>query len=65
MNPTWSMREVVGLEFSGMYRGLPFFWRKRMQKILFPLIVAAGQRDHKDVTEGGTAGDKTKLPLQL
>lgn len=36
-----------------------------MQIILFPLLVAAGQRDHKDVTQGGTAGDKTKLPLLL
>lgn len=36
-----------------------------MQRIIFVLIVAAGQRDHKDVTEGGTAGDKTKFPLLL
>lgn len=36
-----------------------------MQRILFPLIVAAGQRDHKDVTQDGTAGDKTELPLLL
>lgn len=36
-----------------------------MKIILFPLIVAAGQRDHKDVTQGGIAGDKTKLPLLL
>lgn len=33
--------------------------------MLFSLIVAAGQRDHKDVTQGGTTGDKTKLPLLL
>lgn len=59
------MTEVVGLEFCGVHRDLPFFCRKRMQRILLLLIVAAGQRDHKDVTQGGTAGDKTKLPLLL